>query len=239
MTGLTLKHQVPPPQGRFTWVYLWGWPIRAMHWIAAICIVLLVLTGLFIGRPYFVPPADDPDPFLMGWIRAVHFGAAAVLIMTAIVRFYWLFAGNKYERLTALFPVKGRDWVNMGKQVKYYLMIQPEKAPQYLGHNPLQQLSYTGIYLVAAVMVVTGFALYGQSNPGGLWYSLTNWVVPIVGGLQVVRWIHHVFTWVFLIFIPLHVYLAVRADFMERGGVVSSIVTGGRFVPPDHRFEDE
>jgi Ni/Fe-hydrogenase b-type cytochrome subunit len=239
VTGLTLKHQVPPPQGRFTWVYLWGWPIRAMHWIAAICIVLLVLTGLFIGRPYFVPPADAPDPFLMGWIRAVHFGTAAVLIMTAIVRFYWLFAGNRYERLTALFPVKGRDWVNMGKQVKYYLMIQPEKAPQYLGHNPLQQLSYTGIYLVATIMVVTGFALYGQSNPGGLWYSLTNWVVPIVGGLQVVRWIHHVFTWVFLIFIPLHVYLAVRADFMERGGVVSSIVTGGRFVPPDHRFEDE
>ena len=87
MTGLTLKHQVPPPQGRFTWVYLWGWPIRAMHWVAAICIVLLVLTGLFIGRPYFVPAGDNPDPFLMGWIRAIHFGAAAVLVMTAIVRF--------------------------------------------------------------------------------------------------------------------------------------------------------
>ena len=239
MTGLTLKHQVPPPQGRFTGVYLWGWPIRAMHWVAAICIVLLVLTGLFIGRPYFVPAGDNPDPFLMGWIRAIHFGAAAVLVMTAIVRFYWLFAGNRYERFAALFPVRRRDWTNMFKQVKYYLMIQPEKAPQYLGHNPLQQLSYTAIYLVAFVMVVTGFTLYGQSNPGGLWYSLTNWLVPIVGGLQLVRWIHHVFTWIFLIFIPLHVYLAVRADFMERGGVVSSIVTGGRFVPPDHRFEDE
>lgn len=239
MTGLTLKHQVPPPQGRFTWVYLWGWPIRAMHWVAAICIVVLVLTGLFIGRPYFVPAGDNPDPFLMGWIRAIHFGAAAVLVMTAIVRFYWLFAGNRYERFAALFPVRRRDWVNMGKQVKYYLMIQPEKAPRYLGHNPLQQLSYTAIYLVAFVMVVTGFTLYGQSNPGGIWYNLTNWLVPIVGGLQLVRWIHHVFTWIFLIFIPLHVYLAVRADFMERGGVVSSIVTGGRFVPPEHPFEDE
>lgn len=239
MTGITLKHQVPPPQGRFTWVYLWGWPIRAMHWVAAICIVVLVLTGLFIGRPYFVPAGDNPDPFLMGWIRAIHFGAAAVLVMTAIVRIYWLFAGNRYERFAALFPVRRRDWVNMGKQVKYYLMIQPEKAPRYLGHNPLQQLSYTAIYLVAFVMVVTGFTLYGQSNPGGIWYNLTNWLVPIVGGLQLVRWIHHVFTWIFLIFIPLHVYLAVRADFMERGGVVSSIVTGGRFVPPEHPFEDE
>jgi len=174
----------------------------------------------------------------MGWIRAIHFGAAAVLVMTAIVRGYWLFAGNKYERLKALFPIRSRDWANMVKQVKYYLMIRPEKAPHYLGHNPMQQLSYTGVYLVAALMVVTGFTLYGQSNPGGLFYSATNWLVPIVGGLQIVRWIHHVLTWVFLIFIPLHVYLAIRADFLERGGSVSSIVTGGRFVPADHKFED-
>ena len=55
-------------------------------------------------------------------------------------------------------------------------MIQPEKAPHYLGHNPLQQLAYTGIYVVAALMVITGFAMYGQSNPGGLFYIAFNWV---------------------------------------------------------------
>lgn len=238
MTGISLKHQAPPPQGRFQWVYLWGWPIRAMHWLAAGSIVVLVVTGLYIGKPYFVTARDTGDPFLMGWFRAIHFGAAAVLVMTAIVRGYWLFAGNKYERLPALFPVRPRDWVNMARQVKYYLMIQPEKAPHYLGHNPLQQLSYTFLYLVAGIMVLTGFALYGQSNPGGLWYSATNWLVPVLGGLQIVRWLHHVLTWVFLIFIPFHVYLAIRADFMERGGVVSSVVTGGKFVPVDAHFED-
>ena len=37
-------------RGNFTWVYLWGAPIRAMHWIAAICIALLVVTGFYIGR---------------------------------------------------------------------------------------------------------------------------------------------------------------------------------------------
>jgi len=238
MTGLTLKHEAPPPEGRYQWVYLWGWPIRAMHWIAVGCILTLTVTGLWIGKPYFVASRGGSDPFLMGWIRAIHFGAAAVLVMTAIVRGYWLFAGNKYERLKALFPLRARDWANMWKQAKYYLMIQPEKAPHYLGHNPLQQLSYTGIYLVAAIMVVTGFTLYGQSNPGGMINTATHWLVPLVGGLQIVRWIHHVFTWIFLIFIPLHVYLAIRADLLERGGSVSSIITGGRFVPADHKFED-
>jgi Ni,Fe-hydrogenase I cytochrome b subunit len=46
-------------------------------------------------------------------------------------------------------------------------------------------------------------------------------------------------TWAFLIFIPIHVYLAVRADVLEHGGSISSIITGGRFVPSDHTYVDE
>jgi Ni,Fe-hydrogenase I cytochrome b subunit len=54
-----------------------------------------------------------------------------------------------------------------------------------------------------------------------------------------VRFVHHVLTWVFLIFIPIHVYLALRADLLERAGVVSSIITGGRFVDTSHHHVDE
>ena len=79
MTGATLKRDVPRAQGQYTWVYLWGWPIRAMHWIAAVCIVVLTVTGLYIGKPYFVTARESGAPFLMGWFRAIHFGAAAVL----------------------------------------------------------------------------------------------------------------------------------------------------------------
>jgi Ni,Fe-hydrogenase I cytochrome b subunit len=57
--------------------------------------------------------------------------------------------------------------------------------------------------------------------------------------MPVVRFIHHVLTWAFLIFIPIHVYLAIRADQLERTGVISSIVSGGRFVPADKKFVDE
>jgi Ni/Fe-hydrogenase b-type cytochrome subunit len=235
---VSLKREVPPAEGRYQWVYLWGWPIRAMHWVAAVSIAALVVTGLYIGRPYFMR-GESGDPYVMGWMRTVHFWAAALLVTTGIVRVYWLFAGNKFERLAALFPIRRRDWVNMVRQIKFYLMIQPQKAPRYLGHNPLQQLSYTLIYAVTLLMVVTGFTLYGQGNPTGFWYAATNWLVPIFGGIQYVRWVHHVAAWVFLIFIPIHVYLAIRADLLERGGVVSSIVTGGRFVPQDARFEDE
>ncbi len=237
--GITLAHKVPPASGEYQWVYLWEWPIRAMHWLAALSVVMLVVTGLYIGKPYFVTSGDTGAHFLMGWMRAVHFGAAAVLVATAIVRVYWLFAGNKFERLTALFPVRGKDWVNMVKQVKFYLMIHPERAPHYLGHNPLQQLSYTGLYLVAALSVITGFAMYGQSEPGGFFYVAFNWVNTLMGGQQIVRFTHHVQTWVFLMFIPIHVYLALRADAVERTGTISSIISGGRFVPRHEDFVDD
>jgi Ni/Fe-hydrogenase b-type cytochrome subunit len=159
--------------------------------------------------------------------------------MTGIIRIYWLVAGNQFERLKALFPVRPRDWVNMWKQVKFYLMIQPEKAPRYLGHNPLQQLSYTGLYAVAALMVLTGFTLYGQAEPGGFFATTFGWVAPLLGGMQMVRFIHHVLTWAFLIFLPIHLYLAIRADHLERTGTISSIISGGRFVPAGEHYVDK
>jgi Ni/Fe-hydrogenase b-type cytochrome subunit len=231
--------ELATPSGNYRWVSIWGAPLRVMHWIAALCILVLAVTGLYIGKPYFITGGETSAHFLMGWMRFIHFTAAAVLVMTAIVRLYWLFAGNRFERLAALFPVRPRDWVNMFRQVKFYLMIQPEKAPRYIGHNPMQQLSYTGVYLAAAVTVITGFTLYGQSNPDGVFFNVFGWLIPLLGGVQMVRFIHHIMTWVFLIFIPIHVYLALRADLLERAGVVSSIITGGRFVDTSHHHVDE
>ena len=45
-------------------------------------------------------------------------------------------------------------------------------------------------------------------------------------------------TWCFLIFVPIHVYLALRAEILERTGTISSIVSGGRFVPNDEEYVD-
>jgi Ni/Fe-hydrogenase b-type cytochrome subunit len=237
--GFTLAHDVPRAAGNYRWVYLWGAPLRAMHWLAVLAIVVLVVTGFYIGGPYFMAGRETGRPFVMGWMRLLHFVAAAVFVTTGIVRLYWMFAGNQFERWKALFPVRPRDWVNMWKQVKYYLMIRPEQAPHYLGHNPLQQLSYTGLYAVAALMVITGFTLYGQADPTGFFYSTFGWVAHLLGGMQVVRFLHHVFSWAFLIFLPIHIYLAIRADHLERTGTISSIISGGRFVPAEEHYVDK
>lgn len=229
-----------PSRAGQRWVYLWEWPIRSMHWLAVAAIVTLAITGLYIGKPFFFPAAQDTGPhFMMGWMRFLHFVAAGLLVATAIVRAYWLFVGNRYARWRALFPITPRQLGDVGRMIKYYLMIGKGEEPHYLGHNPLQQLAYTFLYALAAVMVLTGFALYGQANPGGFFATTFAWVISLCGSLQAVRVVHHVLTWVFVIFVPVHVYLALRVRWVEQSGGITSMISGGRWVSKDVEYIDE
>jgi Ni/Fe-hydrogenase 1 B-type cytochrome subunit len=239
MTGVAARPRPLRREGDYRWVALWGIPLRVMHWASALSIVVLAVTGLYIGKPYFINSGDTSSHFLMGWVRFIHFTAAAVLVMTAFVRAYWLFAGNQYERLRALFPFTRKDQKNLIKQAKAYATLRMEEAPVYLGHNPMQQMSYTGLYVVALFQVISGFALYGQANPSGIFFRTLNWVGPLFGGMQQLRFFHHIFTWAFAIYLPIHIYFAIRSDVLERNSAISSMFTGGKMVPNGHKFEDE
>src|ERR1039457_1729709 len=56
-----------------------------------------------------------------------------------------------------------------------------------------------------------------------------NWVVPILGGDEGVRYWHHLVLWFFVSFIIIHVYLAFYHDYIEGRGTISSIVGGWKF----------
>ena len=239
MEGTTIPEAVAAETRDYRWVYLWRWPLRLTHWITAVTVTVLIVTGFYIGKPYFMTGGEASSHFMMGWARFLHFSAAGLLVAAAIVRIYWLFAGGKYARWKALFPVRMRDHLNLIRMIKYYAMVTPEKAPHYLGHNPLQQVSYTLIYAIVLIQMMTGFAMYGLSNPGGLIYGLFGWVGSVLGGWQTVRFVHHLLTWVLVMFIPVHIYLSFRADVMDREGEMSSIFSGGRFVRADMVYEDD
>ena len=232
---------IPHPSGlpEYRWVYLWRWPLRLTHWVSALTVTVLIVTGFYIGAPYFTTWGEASSHFLMGWARFLHFTAAGLIVAAAILRVYWLFAGNIWARWSALLPIRKKNWKNLWKMLKYYFLVRQESMPHYLGHHPLQQLSYTAIYLVVIVQVVTGFAMYGLSDPGGFFHTVFSWVGPLFGGIQNARFAHHALTWILITFIPLHIYFAFRADVMDREGEMSSIFSGGRFVRSDLRFEDE
>lgn len=239
MTGTSAPVEHLPRTGNYRLVRLWGLPLRVMHWSAAVSIVVLAVTGLYIGKPYFMTTGEASSHFLMGWMRFLHFAAAGLLVMTALVRAYWLIAGNRYERWKALVPYHRRDLKNLVRQGRAYLLVRPEDAPAYLGHNPLQQVSYTSLYLIAMIQVITGFAMYGQYNSASLFYRAFNWIGPLLGGMPNVRFLHHEITWLFAIYVPIHVYMSIRADVLDHNSTISSIVSGGRVVPAERVFEDD
>ncbi len=230
--------RLPRARGDFTWIYLWGAPLRVSHWVAALSLVALFATGIFISQPLFVTNGEASSHFLMGRFRFAHFLAATFLIMAGIIRVYWLFAGNKFERWSALVPFTRRNLRAMFQFLKSYATFNSRLQPHFVGHNPLAQVAYTSIYVGTTIMICTGFAMYGQSNPGGIFYTAFAWVPALLGGLQNVRLVHHLISWLYPIFFSIHVYLVIRSDYLERGGVVSSMFTGGTYVSSRDTFED-
>ena len=79
-TATTARDASDGGERAYKYVYLWHWPIRAMHWIAAASIVVLLVTGFYIGKPYFMTTGEASSHFLMGRMRFLHFAAAGVLV---------------------------------------------------------------------------------------------------------------------------------------------------------------
>jgi Ni/Fe-hydrogenase 1 B-type cytochrome subunit len=214
-------------------VYVWEAPVRLCHWVVALCVAVLAVTGYFIGSPLPSMPGEASDNFLMGYIRFAHFSAAYVFAVFFILRVYWAFVGNKFAREIFLVPrsLFSREWwsgiVNQGL---YYAFLKKE-AIMYQGHNPAAAASIFFMFVLGTVfMIVTGFALYGEGAGMASWqYKLfSSWVIPLFGQSQSVHTWHHLGMWYLLWFILIHLYLVLRGDIFSGETVVSTMVNGYR-----------
>lgn len=78
-------------------------------------------------------------------------------------------------------------------------------------------------------MIVTGFALYGQGLGEGSWADrLFGWVIPLLGGSQSAHSWHHLGMWYLVIFMMVHIYIAIREQYVSRQSMVSTMIDGWR-----------
>ncbi|MCQ0988211.1 Ni/Fe-hydrogenase, b-type cytochrome subunit [Jiella marina] len=214
-----------------TSVYVYEAPVRLWHWINAASILVLAVTGYFIGSPLPTQPGEASANFLMGYIRFAHFTAGYIFATGFVVRFYWAFVGNHHARQLFAPPVwRGQWWKEVLTEIRWYAFL--EKRPKkYVGHNPLAQIAmFVFITLGSLFMIVTGFALYGEGTQPGSWANVlfTSWVIPLFGQSQDVHTWHHLVMWWILIFVMIHVYVAIREDIMSRQSIVSTMISGER-----------
>ena len=66
-----------------------------------------------------------------------------------------------------------------------------------------------------------------------------TWLLLECGGFFVVRQIHHIAMWAFILFTIAHIYLVFYHDYIERNGIASSIIGGWKFVQEDLAEEYE
>ena len=223
------------PSVKRTAVYVYQAPVRIWHWVNALSILVLALTGYLIGSPPPSMPGEASDHYLMGYIRFAHFSAAYVFAVGFLFRIYWAIVGNEHSRQLFTLPFwRGSFWRDLWHELRWYAFLEKEPK-KYIGHNPLAHLFMVGVITVGGlVMVVTGFALYSEQTGLGSWQDrLFGWVIPLVGQSQDVRMWHHWGMWVILIFVMLHVYTAIREDILSRQSLISTMISGWRMFKDD------
>ena len=217
-------------------VYVWQLPVRFYHWINAICIVVLAITGYFIGSPLTWTSHMHPEAsfgYWFGTIRFIHFVAAFVFFYNFLFRLYWGFVGNKYSDWRNFIPHKKEQFDEAKDVLKVDILQQTHKPLPSIGHNALAGFTYFLTFLMFLFQAITGFGMYAAMSKHFLPQTFA-WVVPLMGGDFAVRQWHHMFMWFFVIFSMLHVYLVFYHDYVEGRGVTSSMVGGWKFIEKGH-----
>jgi len=210
-------------------INIWSATLRFQHWANMALIVIMSMSGYYIMNPFFGPAAETGHDvgYLMGWVRLIHYVSAYLWLGLGFSRLVLSFtAKDRQLRWRSLWPLNSREDVKgLWGTIQYYLFLKKE-GPLYLAHNPLQQFAYTGIYVMCLIQMLSGIVLYGL-------YNQTDWFWVIVAypmhwmGVSTIRMIHALIMFVLWSFVIFHVYLATRADALERHGGVSSMVNGG------------
>ena len=197
-------------------IYEWNLVYRMNHWIRAISIFTLIFTGYYIYWP-FLSPGEDSQ--LMNLMRFFHFISMYIIILSFIAQLY--FDKDIWEYLPTWNKIK-----TIPDMLAYYLFLK-DTHEEYGKFNPLQALTYFFWGLLLIIETLTGFAIY-SGNIFGIWDSRTafGWVNNILGGMPITRLVHFAIMWIFIITVPVHVYMVILKNLTDRDSTFWSIFTG-------------
>jgi len=180
------------------------------HWINAVAVIFLTLSGFYIHYPLFALPG------LMGLARGVHFFFMYVLIFNLTFRIIAAF----FVKSACVLGCREQDtdiknWLPQAANrhqllpwIKYYLFLKKEK-PIGAKYGVLQKIAYLLTIPLTYLMAYTGFAIYAPVMD----WAIFQVGLDLVNGAMNMRVIHYFMMWVFIIFMAIHIYLANAAGF--------------------------
>lgn len=209
------RPHAPTPTRR---VHMYDAYRRFWHWLQAISIVALLLTGLIIHRPDLFAAFSFPA------VVTLHNVLAAILVINAALSLFYHLAT---ERMQEYIPRPYGFFDDSIRQAKYYVSgifkgeAHPfEKRPDDR-MNPIQKLTYFGILnVLLPLQIVTGALMWGVQK----WPE----VASALGGLPLLAPFHTLLAWLFGSFIVGHVYLTTTGATPLEG--IRAMVTGDEEV---------
>ncbi len=204
---------------------------RLTHWLRAISIIVLVVTGFYMSYVFQAPVSSgEPVDFMQAKYRFIHEVAGFILLACIIFKTYLFITDkvSKNELVSFSDVLKPRIWL---EQIKFYLFLG--KHPKLKGvYNPLQFVSYIFFYLIIAGILLTGLILYTHTyhdGLGGVLGAVLRPVEALFGGLAEVRTWHIILMWFIIIFLPIHIHMAVFNTIKGKDGAIDAIFGGYRF----------
>lgn len=182
-------------------IYLQPTPVRIWHWLNALGIVTLCVTGAQIRFPDYVN--------LFGSYKAaisLHNTAGIVVAISFVlwIVYYLVFAGTLKQLYV---PTKGDIQSGMLRQAIFYFFNyflgkpNPHHTAPDNKFNPMQKAAYLVImFVLVPLVVVTGFML--------LYIEPLRNTLLMVGGLKMVVGLHFILACCLCAFIFTHFYLA-------------------------------
>ncbi|MDR3037060.1 MAG: cytochrome b/b6 domain-containing protein, partial [Coriobacteriales bacterium] len=178
-------------------------PYVITHWINLVSMLVLIFTGFYIHFPFFSG--------FMGVARGAH------------LFFAFVFVANMLFRVVSAFFIKSApaggtrevdyDWKSflpqkdnrhqLGAWIKYYLFFK-KNHPLGGKYGVPQKLTYIALPALILLIAFTGLCLWAPTSVVGPFAAFNS----LVGGVVIIRIIHYLFMFVFILFMLIHIYLA-------------------------------
>jgi Ni/Fe-hydrogenase 1 B-type cytochrome subunit len=215
---------------------------RFIHWVNAISMVVAVITGLYIGHPYYQSFIADGavDKYVMAWNRWGHFMVAIIFDVTSIVIAY-LYFFSRFEKPYKKVIPNAQNIKEFGEVFLNLITLNRRKNFDSSHADSFNTVYFTIFHLLLAWMLLTGLQLYvhglasGESSIGAWWpwmlHVFTDWTIPVTGGtLMDVRISHHETMWVILAWVMFHIYYQVWRTIFWKEGDISIAFSGTKFA---------
>jgi thiosulfate reductase cytochrome b subunit len=173
--------------------------VRITHWINAVAMVLMILSGwrIYNASPVFKGFIFPDDFTIGGWLGGAllwHFAAMWLLVVNGLVYLALGFWTGRFRR--KLTPIRPGEIATTVKDALTFRLAHNDLSK----YNAVQKLLYIGVILAGVLVVASGLSIW---KPVQFW-----WLTALFGGYDFARVVHFAAMSAIVAFLVIHILLA-------------------------------